>query len=183
MVELHEDTDLIRASQQGDHDAFELLVQRYQKMIHSLCYRMTGSMDDAADLAQETFVAAYQNLTKFRGDSKFSSWLYQIGVNHTLNWKEKALRRSRLHEKWEQERLPEDHLRQEETPADCLVQQALMKLKPKQRAAIVLTVYDGLSHAQAAKALRCSETTVSWRIFVARRQLKRLLQPQLLKQK
>jgi RNA polymerase sigma-70 factor (ECF subfamily) len=63
----------------------------------------------------------------------------------------------------------------EEAGRARLVQEALMSLHPKQRAAVVLTTYDGLTHAEAARALGCSETTVSWRVFAARRKLKRLL--------
>lgn len=162
---------MIRASQKGDHKAFEVLIQRYQQMIHALTFRMTGGMSDAEDLAQETFIHAYQQLEKFRGEAKFSSWLYQIAVNRCLNWRKQSLRRQRLHEKWE----PEPSAEPEQEGVGQRIQEALMKLNPKQRAAVVLTTYDGLSHAEAAKTLGCSETTVSWRLFTARAKLKTLL--------
>ena len=141
-------------------------------MIHSLCYRMTGSMADADDLAQETFVQAYLHLANFRAEARFSSWLYRIATNLCLNWQKRAARQQRLQRAWgEQER--------ESSQSDDLgtrrVQDALLKLSPKQRAAIILTLYDGLTHAEAARALGCSETTVSWRLFAARRKLRRFL--------
>lgn len=133
---------------------------------------MTGSLADAEDLAQETFIQACRSIGEFRGESAFSSWLYRIAMNKCLNWRKREERQQRLREKWE----PEDN--SPKHGADVAAQQvqaALLKLPAKQRAAIILTVYEGQSHAEAARALRCSETTVSWRIFSARRKLKRWL--------
>jgi len=141
-------------------------------MIHSLCYRMTGSMADAEDLAQETFIHAYQNLAHFRAEARFSSWLYRIAVNQCLNWRKRQDRQERLRRDWS---LQGGQDRQETSGCAPQVQEALLKLPSKQRAAVVLTTYDGLSHAEAAEALGCSETTISWRVFAARRKLKRLL--------
>jgi RNA polymerase sigma-70 factor (ECF subfamily) len=141
-------------------------------MIHSLCYRMTGSMADAEDLAQETFVRAYQNLDKFRAEAQISSWLYRIAVNQCLNWRARRQRQERLHKEWGDQ--SELSVHKDSTNAQQ-VQAALIKLSPKQRAALILTCYNGLTHAEAAKVIGCSETTISWRLFAARRKLKRLL--------
>jgi RNA polymerase sigma-70 factor (ECF subfamily) len=172
MVELEDELNQVRASQQGDHQAFEILVKRYQRMIYSLAYRMTGSESDAEDLAQETFIHAYSNLSTFRSESRFSSWLYRLAVNRCLNWKKRTHRRNEIYEQASRQEIPAPT---ENDFVSGAVNDALMKLDPKQRAAIILTVYDGLNHAEAAKALGCSETTVSWRIFSARRKLKRHL--------
>lgn len=171
MVEVDDEQDEIRASQAGDHIAFELLIRRYQKMIAHLTFRMTGSMTCAEDLTQETFIQAYRQISTFRGESKFSSWLYRIAVNRCLNWKKQNQRREQLHESFGQVEL----VVSENNNVTEAVQSALMELSDKQRAAIVLTVYDGLNHAEAAKILGCSETTVSWRLFMAREKLKCLL--------
>jgi RNA polymerase sigma-70 factor (ECF subfamily) len=133
---------------------------------------MSGSLADADDLAQETFIHAYQHLDGFRAEARFSSWLYRIAVNQCLNWQKRRSRRDQVHKEWsEQDREPSggDGSRAQ------YIQEALMKLPPKQRAAVILTTYDGLTHAEAAAALGCSETTVSWRLFAARGKLKRLL--------
>src|SRR5205814_3484582 len=90
----------VMQSQQGDPAAFEALVNQYQRMIHSLCYRMTGSMAEAEDLAQETFIQAYQHLDKFRAEARFSSWLYRIAVNQCLNWQKSRVRQERLQKEW-----------------------------------------------------------------------------------
>ncbi|HEX9046451.1 MAG TPA: RNA polymerase sigma factor [Verrucomicrobiae bacterium] len=168
----------IAQSRNGDHAAFADVIRAYQQMVHSLTYRMTGSAADAQDLAQETFIRAYQQLHTFNGTSKFSSWLYRIAVNACLDWRRSEQRRQRLQADWSDAHITADGGL--ELPTDEIsreVQAALMKLPDKQRAAIVLTTFGGLNHAAAAKTLRCSETTVSWRIFAARRRLKKLLQP------
>ena len=169
----------VEQSRNGDHAAFAALIRAHQPMIHTLTFRMTGSLADAKDLAQETFIRAYQQLDSFNGSAKFSSWLYRIAVNASLDWQRREARRSRLHDHWVQSQDAEsaeagggdnglDELSRQ-------VQAALMKLPEKQRAALALTVYAGHNHAEAAKILGCSETTVSWRIFSARRKLKSLL--------
>jgi RNA polymerase sigma-70 factor (ECF subfamily) len=165
-------------SRDGDLTAFESLIRAHQRMIHALTFRMTGSLADAEDLAQETFIRAYRQLDSFEGTAKFSSWLYRIAINACLNWRQRERRREQVHANWAESN---DALTTEKAPGtgdDTLsreVQAALMKLPAKQRAAIVLTVYDRHGHAEASKILGCSETTVSWRIFAARRKLKRLL--------
>jgi RNA polymerase sigma-70 factor (ECF subfamily) len=172
------DQELVLQSQKGDPSAFEALVRNHQRMIHSLTFRMTGSLADAEDLAQETFIRAYAQIGAFRGTAKFSTWLYRIAVNTCLNWRQSEARRFHLHANCAEE-MAAQHLNGETSPAENQmsqqVQAALLKLPAKQRAAVVLTIYDGLNHAEAAHVLGCSETTVSWRVFAARRKLKRWL--------
>ena len=172
------DADLVVQTQKGSPAAFEELVRQHQRMIHSLTYRMTGSLADAEDLAQETFLHAYRHIGSYRGTSKFSTWLYRIAVNTCLNWRQSEARRSQLHASCAEEmsvRHSNGEIPAGQNGACQQVQSALLKLPAKQRAAIVLTTYDGLNHAEAAQVLGCSETTVSWRVFAARRKLKRWL--------
>lgn len=170
------DPELVWKSQHGDAAAFEELVRLHQHMIHALTYRMTGSLADAEDLAQETFLRAYEQIGSFRGSAKFSTWLYRIAVNACLNWRQRESRRRQLDTQAAEE-FSVRQSRDGETSSDQAgqVQAALLKLPGKQRAAIVLTIYDGLNHPEAAQVLGCSETTVSWRVFAAKRKLKRLL--------
>lgn len=173
MVEHDDESKLIESSRRGDTEAFEALVERHQRMIHALTFRMSGSEADAADLAQDAFVQAWRRLDAFRGEAKFSSWLYRIAVNLCLNWRSSAVRESNARERWATEFAPEHGLPDE--ARSHRVQEALMRLPGRQRAAVVLTTYDGLNHAEAARVLGCSETTVSWRVFAARAKLKRWL--------
>ena len=172
MADTDEELGWVRDSQTGDHAAFARLVSRHQRMIHALAYRMTGSLAEAEDLAQETFIAAWGQLGGFRGDASFSSWLYRIAANRCLNWRSRAARRDTVHQAWSEQR---ETLVPDGAPLSQQVQEAMLKLDPPQRAAIVLTVCDGLNHAEAARVLGCAETTVSWRVFMARRKLKKLL--------
>ncbi len=169
------DQELVTQSQTGDTTAFAKLVANHQRMIHSLTFRMTGSLADAEDLAQETFIRAYEQIGNFRGTAKFSTWLYRIAMNTCLNWKQSEVRRFQLHANCANEMLAQQTNEENSAPESAVnlqVQAALLKLPAKQRAAIVLTIYDGLNHAEAAQILGCSETTVSWRVFSARQKLK-----------
>jgi len=170
------DHDLVSQSRKGDPAAFETLVRNHQQMIHALTYRMTGSMTDAEDLAQETFIRAYAQLGAFNGGAKFSTWLYSIAMHACLNWRRDEARRSRAHADCAEEMQvrPVNGEAASDGVAQA-AQAALLRLPAKQRAAVVLTIYDGLNHAEAAKVLCCSETTVSWRVFAAKRKLKQWL--------
>ncbi len=172
MLERDEELGWIQRSQQGDLEAFEELVGRYQRMIHALTYRMTGSMADAEDLAQEIFIRAYRQIGSFRGEAKFSSWLYRIGVNNCLNWKKSKGRREQLDQEWADSRQMTTGKNDE---LAAKVQEALLRLHAKQRAAVILTVFEEMNHAEAARLLNCSETTISWRVFAARKKLREIL--------
>jgi RNA polymerase sigma-70 factor (ECF subfamily) len=178
MADTDEHQIWVQQSRNGDHAAFAALIREYQPMIHSLTFRMTGSSADCQDLAQETFIRAYRQIDSYNGTSKFSSWLYRIAVNACLDWQRSESRRARLHTEWSEASAAGQNSAGAGNDLDDLsreVQSALMKLPEKQRAAIVLTVYGEHNHAETAKILGCSETTVSWRIFSARRKLKKLL--------
>jgi RNA polymerase sigma-70 factor, ECF subfamily len=172
-----DESKLIELSRSGDAEAYAALVYQHQQMIRGVTFRMTGSPDDAEELAQDAFVRAYQRLDSFHGDSKFSSWLCRIAINLALDWRRRERRRDHLHTKWATEVAV--NAGSDGVFPDTLswrVQEALNQLPTKQRAAIVLTIYENQSHAEAAKTLGCTEATVSWRVFAARRKLKRLLQ-------
>src|ERR1700675_1938667 len=100
MPELDDEQRWVRMSQAGDHEAFEALVARHQRMIHSLTYRMTGSLADAEDLAQETFINAYRQIGSYRGTSKFSTWLYRIAINACLTWRRRETLRVEATANW-----------------------------------------------------------------------------------
>ena len=106
MGQLDVEVDWIRQSREGNHESFAALIARYQRMVHSLTFRMTGSLADSEDLAQETFILAFRRLDCFRGEPKFSSWPCQIAVNTCLSWRKRRARRERTHQEWtEQEQI------------------------------------------------------------------------------
>ena len=84
---------IIRRVQHGDTDAFEMLVAAYEKNVFNVALQMTGNREDAQDMAQEAFLKAYSSLSSFRGDSKFSSWLYRIVANVCMDFRRRQSRR------------------------------------------------------------------------------------------
>lgn len=180
-----DEVGLVQRSRAGDPDAFSVLVARYERMVKAVAYRMTGSATDAEDLAQETFVRAYRHLEGYRGEASFRSWLGRVAINLCLDWAGRERRRDSLHsavalEVAEQTVAPAGSVAAEETDEVAeRVNAALLRLPPKQRAAMILTVHEELSHADAARVLGCSEATVSWRVFAARIKLRRWLKADL----
>jgi RNA polymerase sigma-70 factor (ECF subfamily) len=181
-MEYREDeAEWIRRSRAGDADAFGPLVERYEHMVYALACRLTGSPAESEDLAQEAFIAAFRRLDSLREQTKFSSWLCQITVNTCLNWIKRRQRRDEIGRLWteqaERDIEPANPAAESATERAGQVAAALQRLPPKQRAALVLTLDHGLSHAEAAAVLGCAEATVSWRVFAARAKLKRWLKP------
>lgn len=176
MAEYDDESRLIEQSLSGDAEAYAALVYQHQAMIRAIAFRMTGSLEDAEELAQEAFLRAYQRLGSFNGGSKFSTWLCQIAINLSVDWRRRESRREKVHSEWAagaiSEYSPDDRFPDE---LSRRVQDALNRLPTKQRAAIVLTVYENQSHAEAAKNLGCPEATIAWRIFAARQKLKHML--------
>jgi RNA polymerase sigma-70 factor (ECF subfamily) len=176
MAGADDESKLIEESLSGDPEAYAALVNRHQKMVRAVAFRMTGSFNDSEELAQEAFLRAYRQLDAFAGGSKFSTWLCKIVINLSLDWRRRECRRDDIHVKWAAEaasaRSSDDGFPDE---LSRRVQSALDRLPVKQRAAIVLTIYENQSHAEAAKTMGCAEATISWRVFAARQKLKRLL--------
>src|SRR5471030_3229165 len=90
----------IQHSLAGDTGAYAALVKEHQKMVHAVAFRMAGSLADAEDLTQETFLRAFRQLDSYRAESKFSTWLCQIAMNLGLNWRARENRRDDVHTKW-----------------------------------------------------------------------------------
>ncbi|MCS6801731.1 MAG: sigma-70 family RNA polymerase sigma factor [Chloroflexota bacterium] len=161
-----------------DPEAFAVLVERYQGRIFALCYRMTGNSDDAADLAQETFIRAYRGLKTFRLDARFSPWLYKIAANLCLNyWKGKAQRPEEgLDEHLRATDLsPERRVEQQELRE--LLTEAIAELPPNYRAAIVLRHLHDLAYEDIAETLGVPLGTVKTWLFRARERLQQRLAP------
>jgi RNA polymerase sigma-70 factor (ECF subfamily) len=167
--------ETIAACQRGDREAFDRLVERYQRDVYRLCYRYVGGHEDANDLAQEVFLRAWRSIGRFRGDSAFSTWLYRIGVNACLN--HRALKRVPTQEL--PEALPDPArgaLARAEAADDARrVRAAVDRLPEKQRATVILKIYHDLSHEEVASILGSSVGTVKSNLFHALGNLKRLL--------
>lgn len=182
-----DDRHLVNLARKGDLAAFEELVRRYQPKVYQLVYRMVGDPDDAADLAQDTFLRAFLGLSRFRGKSSFYTWVYRIAVNQTLNFlKKKRLRAAPSMDDTEmgversQEYLEQATVRtpDKEVAVSELgnrLNAALAKLSDKHRTVVVLHDIQGVPHDEIARMLRCSPGTVRSRLFYARKQLQKEL--------
>jgi RNA polymerase sigma-70 factor (ECF subfamily) len=167
-----DDRILCEKARQGCEQAFRVLFQRHYDAVHGFVFRLCLDASGADDIVQDAFIKASRSLAGFRGDASFRNWLYRIAMNTTRDWQRSLIRRKQAAEELARE--------SEEAavgrPADFgPVHEALAALADEMRHAIVLVYYEGLNHAQAARVLGCAETTVSWRIFRARRRLKQLL--------
>ena len=173
---------VIRRVQRGDANAFEYLVAAYEKNVYNLALRMTGNPEDAEDMAQEAFLKAYSSLDSFRGDSKFSVWLYRIVSNVCLDFLRKQKKAQTFSLSMEDDdgeeselelpdtrRLPEDELEKKLT-RDA-VQRGLAQLPEDARQILLLREIQGLSYEEIGEALGLEPGTVKSRIFRARKKL------------
>ena len=173
---------VIRRVLAGEVNAFEDLVSAYEKNVYNLALRMTGNAQDAEDMAQESFIKAYNSLESFRGDSKFSVWLYRIVSNVCLDYLRRQGRRGALSLSQEDEDGQEVQLDlpdESQSPEQLLerkltreaVQRGLQALPEDQREILLLREIQGLSYEEIGLALQLEAGTVKSRIFRARKRL------------
>ena len=170
------DFQLVQCIAQGDERAFGQLVKKYEQAVFNTIYRYTGIRDDVEDLAQEIFVKVWKNAKKFKGKSKFSTWLYRIVVNHCLDYRTKHRQDPlSLDQITATGKVPEslrvstDH---DQNKKVAIVRKALSELPERQRIALVLSQYEGLSYKEIADTMKVSVSSVESLIFRARRALR-----------
>src|SRR4051794_21698667 len=175
-------TELVSAAQAGDKRAFDELVRATYTDVYALAYRLTGNEEDARDVVQEAYLRAYKGLKRFRGDARFSTWMYRITANCASTYLAKRTRAS--HEELEDDS-PIADARPEHDPQLQVsasydrdrVARAVAELPPRLRAVVVLRdVYD-LSHEAIAEELGISEAAAKVRLPRARRKLRERLFP------
>jgi RNA polymerase sigma factor (sigma-70 family) len=186
-IERFADDELVGRAQAGDVEAFTELVGRVQEKVYHTILGMTRNQEDAGDLAQETFMVAYRSLPSFKRQSGFYTWIYRIAVNLTLNFLKKKGKEKGT-ESFEDKAAVLDRAGYEAASpeGDSLsrelkdrIDEATASLGLPYRAAFNLVVTQGISHGQAAEILGCSENTVSWRMYKARKMLQAKLGPYL----
>jgi RNA polymerase sigma-70 factor, ECF subfamily len=181
------DEELVARSQGGDLESFNQLIVRWERPIYALAYRVIGREEDARDVCQDTFLRAYRALPGFKGQAKFSSWLYRIALNLCRDW----IRRQR---RAPVSQLPEDvdalELAAETEPTEsiedlvarrelsAIVEQAMAGLSEEQRTAIILKEYHGMTFQEIADLQGCPLSTVKTRLYQGLSQLRRQLERQ-----
>ena len=168
------DEELVVRSMGGDLDSCNQLVLRWERPIYALAYRVIGREEDARDVAQETFLRAFRALSGFKGQAKFSSWLYRITLNLCRDWIRRECRAPLA-------QVPEGvdiiELASEAEPTETIedlvarkelgraVARAMARLPEEQRTAIVLKEYHGLTFQEIADLLDCPLSTVKTRTY------------------
>ena len=173
-----DDRSLVEAFLRGRRDAFDEIVRRHQRHVYQLCFRFVHNHEDAADLAQDVFVRAFKGLRKFKGDASLATWLYRVGVNACLNRRAaRQMPTEPIDAAPRADAAAEDALsavvRGERATA---VRQAIAQLPPKQRATVVLRVYQELSHEEIARVLGGTVGASKANLFHALGNLKRILE-------
>lgn len=176
------DDAIIKSVLEGDVNAFEQLVTKYEKTVYNLALRMTGNTEDAADMTQEAFLKAYRSLKNFRGDSKFSVWLYRIVSNVCLDFLRSKSRKPTVSLTTENDEGEETEIEVADpapNPEECLmssltreaIARGLDSLPPEQREILLLREISGLSYEEISAALGLELSTVKTRIFRGRKRL------------
>lgn len=185
MTDTTQEQRWVEAARRGDESAFESLVRLYEKRVFSLAVRMCGNAEDAAEAAQEAFLAAWQGLRFFRGDSSFSTWLYRLTANACVD----LLRREGRHRSAAGPSLDDEELNrdvpdntvpspQEEAERRELraqIEEGLRALSPEHRQVLVLREMHQLSYDEIARVLDLDVGTVKSRISRGRKQLRNFL--------
>ena len=182
------DQALVERVQQGDKQAFDVLVLKYQNKIIQLIYRYVHDPDEARDVAQEAFIKAYKAIDRFRGDSAFYTWIYRIAINTAKNYLVASSRRppkgdidAQDAEQYEgamglkEYATPERLLLKDEIQA--AIAKAIDELPDDLRTAIILRELEGLSYEEIAQTMECPIGTVRSRIFRARDAIDTRLKP------
>jgi len=182
------DQALVERVQQGDKQAFDVLVLKYQNKIIQLAYRYVHDHEEAMDVAQEAFIKAYKSLGNFRGDSAFFTWIYRIAINTAKNHLVSSARRpprTDLDARDAEQYDGATGLREYATPEHELLRDelketiagAISELPDDLRTAITLRELEGMSYEEIAQAMDCPIGTVRSRIFRARDAIDTKLKP------
>ena len=179
------DPALVARVHDGDVDAFRLLVDRHSRSVFQLAYRMTGNEQDAEDVVQETFLRAFRNLKRYESRSQFSTWIYRIAANYSLDLM-RTRKRVADHASEDGER---DWLSELPAPTPApdqlayssqvrtSVQQAMNELTAQERTAFVMRHYEGLSVEEISAALDIGQNAAKHSVFRAVRKLRKALHP------
>jgi len=179
------DAELVRLTRQGDRDAFQELVERYQRKIYTMLLGMLRDHETAWEASQETFLKALRSLEHFKGEASFYTWLYRIAVNVAIDLQRREAHRPIVgvaDETVEAQETVQEALHREDPfrhvhhrELGARVRAAIEQLTPEHRAAILLREVEGLSYEEISRVMGCAKGTVMSRLHYARKKLQALL--------
>jgi RNA polymerase sigma-70 factor (ECF subfamily) len=176
------DYALAQRAAKGDMEAFEVLYQRHNRRVYSLCLRMTQNVQEAEDLTQESFIQLYRKIGSFRGDSAFTTWLHRLTVNQVLmHFRKRSVKMEKTTEEGE---TPVQIVKGTENPNAMPVvdrialDNAIAQLPPGYKSVFILHDVEGHEHEEVARILGCSVGTSKSQLHKARMKLRRLLKQQ-----
>ncbi|MGV8985605.1 MAG: RNA polymerase sigma factor [Cypionkella sp.] len=167
-----DDESLARAAACGDRAAFAALVARHYDRIHGLAWRLTGQRADAQDLTQDICAALAAKLAAWRGDARFTTWLYRVVVNAAHDRRRRQATHSRAALGWGAWEIARQHEIATQAEALDWLTAAMQRLSPELRDTVALVLGEELTQAQAAEVLGISEGTVAWRMSDVKKRLR-----------
>jgi len=177
-----DEAELIERATKGDTKAFGVLVERYQRRVVGVALAVVHNQEDALELAQETFIRAYENLAKFESRSSFSTWLYRIAANLSIDFRRREGRHPVLRGEdadHELSRLPsplgDSFKAAQRNELGQRISEALGELTPEHRTVILLREVEGLSYDEISEMMQCPRGTVMSRLHYARNHLREIL--------
>jgi RNA polymerase sigma-70 factor, ECF subfamily len=167
--------DAVKATQAGDRTAFDILISQYYKSIYRFTYHFTGSSQDADDICQETFLRAFEEITKLQNGKCFKGWIFMIASNLSRRYIRDSKSRKKLVEQTAVESSSELYGNNDNQPFESLsskekaqiIQKQLLKIPEQMRLATVLVHIEDFSQKEAAELLNCSEATISRDLTIA----------------
>ncbi len=166
-----DDETLVRQCLDGDSVAFETLVERYEKKLFNVAFRMLNDLDAARDVTQTVLLKSYRNLKSFDARYKFYSWIYRIAINESINVLNERRRMEAVNERLLTAGMEPMEFTTHSELSEA-IQEALMNLKTELRSVIILRHYLDCSYNAIGRVLNIPEKTVKSRLFSARQQLK-----------
>ncbi len=166
------DEALASAAATGDRDAFAALLGRHYDRIFALAFRLTGSRAEAEDLTQDICLALPAKLRSWRGEARFTTWLYRITVNAAHDRRRRAATRTRAADGWGDWEVNRRAGIAEEAAAQDWLAATMARLSPELRDTVALTLGEDLSQREAAEVLGISEGTVAWRMSEVKKRLR-----------
>jgi RNA polymerase sigma-70 factor, ECF subfamily len=171
LMETDDDT-LARAAAEGDRSAFGTLLARHYDRIFGLCYRLTGNRAEAQDLTQDICAALPAKLCGWRGEARFTTWLYRVTVNAAHDQRRRHFTRAKAAAGWgDWEISRQDEIATQAEAQDWLTQ-AMQRLSPELRDTVALVLGEELTQAQAGEVLGVSEGTIAWRMSDVKKRLR-----------